>query len=78
LIKGLGEKCWNTYNYGDKSNVISKMDDTKVKDITEYLVNANAPGVKSVVRIPLCATSWLNIVTEKSAAKMAKYPDLGG
>jgi hypothetical protein len=30
------------------------------------------------VRIPLCASSWLGITTESSAANMAKYPGLGG
>jgi len=50
----------------------------QMTDITKYLVKANAPGVMGAVRIPLCASSWLGLKTKSSAAKMAKYPDLGG
>lgn len=25
LIKGLGETCWNTYNWNDKENIITEL-----------------------------------------------------
>jgi aryl-phospho-beta-D-glucosidase BglC (GH1 family) len=78
LIKGLGEKCWNIYNWSDKSNIITAVDNDMMTDITQYLVKANVPGVMGAVRIPLCASSWLGMTTESSAANMAKYPGLGG
>jgi len=37
LIKGLGEKCWTTYNWNDKANIITGLNTDQMKDITQYL-----------------------------------------
>jgi hypothetical protein len=46
-------------------------------DIIQYIVEITNPGVKPVVRIPLCATSWFGKSTKNSAAKLEKYPNIG-
>ena len=46
-------------------------------DTTAPLVEITNPGVKPVVRIPLCATSWFGKSTTNSAAKLEKYPTIG-
>jgi hypothetical protein len=78
LIRALGTSCFNSYNWNDKSNIITSLDDEEMSHVITYLKQlTDTDGVKPVVRIPMTATYWLGISTESSKDRFEKYPDIG-
>ena len=79
LARGVGTDCFCGYDWADPAAVIAETNLTEVDALVGYLKPVgNQPGFRGAVRIPMTASSWLNITTAASAANMGKYPDLGG
>lgn len=76
LLRGIGMKCFTSYQWNDPSHLLGKIDETAVQPLVDYLVNVSSSDVVPAVRIPMTASSWLGVQTKASAANMAKYPGL--
>jgi hypothetical protein len=75
LTRGIGQKCWATYNWNNASALLS-VDETQVAPLLAALMPAASATVQPAVRIPLTASSWLGVVTKASKANFDKYPHL--
>ena len=62
------------------NGLASTLDGDEVNSLTRYLAPlvSSTAGVQPAVRIPMTASSWLNISTKAASANFEKYPDLGG
>jgi len=76
LLRGIGMKCWATYNWPTPSAIFSLNED-ELGAIIPILKQAASSSVVPAVRIPMTGSSWLGVETEASKANMAKYPKLG-
>ena len=78
LTRGIGMECWASYQWNDKAHLIETLDSAQTDAFTDVLTQAATDGVMPIVRIPLCASSWLGVKTNASSNNMDKYPDLSG
>eukprot|EP00054_Salpingoeca_dolichothecata_P028659 m.219347 g.219347 ORF g.219347 m.219347 type:complete len:385 (+) comp26284_c0_seq1:9474-10628(+) len=76
LLRGIGMVSWCTYNWNDPTHIITTVNDAQVSAILKYLTAAKTKSSIPFVRVPLTASSWLNVKTKASSANMDKYPNL--
>ena len=75
LVRGIGMQCWVAYSFETPSQIMS-LNLTQLYPLIDTLRVIQGEHTVPVVRIPLCASSWLGIETAASRGNMAKYPNL--
>eukprot|EP01062_Namystynia_karyoxenos_P066001 TRINITY_DN60025_c0_g1_i1.p1 TRINITY_DN60025_c0_g1~~TRINITY_DN60025_c0_g1_i1.p1 ORF type:complete len:440 (+),score=137.86 TRINITY_DN60025_c0_g1_i1:163-1320(+) len=76
FLRGVGMKCWNTYDWNHPERVATTPDADVLNATTAVLSMAKADGVVPAIRVPLTAAYWLDVETTQWAANRAKYPAL--
>ena len=76
LLRGIGLKCWASYNWNDYSNIITSLDSDQVNAVKEIFGKITDSGIKPALRIPMTASNWLGVVTKNAKSNMDKYPKL--
>lgn len=80
LLRGIGEPCFAEYDWTNPAQLLSVLNQSEVGGIVRYLSqlpSSSNSSVRGAVRIPMTASSWLNVSTKASQANMDKYPNLG-
>lgn len=76
LLRGIGMTCFATYDWRDGSQIINTVNNDQVSALLGYLTDVKSDSVVPVVRIPMTASYWLNVVTKAAGHNFAKYPSL--
>jgi hypothetical protein len=76
LLRGIGMSCFATYQWNDKSNIITELNRDQMDGILHYLAQVTGEGVKPAVRIPLTASYWMGVRTNAASSNMDNYPNL--
>ena len=76
MLRGIGLKCWASYDWNDYSNIITNLDMKTVNAVKGYFEEIKDTGLKPALRVPVTASYWLGIETKAAKANMDKYPKL--
>ena len=76
LLRGVGMKCWASYDWNDYTNIITGLDSKTVQAVKGYFSEILSDGVMPALRLPMTASYWLGVETNAAKANMDKYPNL--